>query len=73
MTAQALHQISTLTFIDFNDNNITGMVADQLATAFSQSSSLEDLRFQNNSLKPSEMTVLLQSLCKLTLTLVACI
>ena len=58
--AQALNQISTLTCI------MTGVVADHLATAFSQSSSLEDLRFRDNSLKLREMKVLWQSLCKLS-------
>ena len=64
--AQALNETTTLTCIDLNDNNITGIVADQFATAFSRNSSLEDLRFQNNCLDTKEMKVFMQSLCNLS-------
>ena len=64
--ATALNEVSTLTCIDLNDNNITGVVADQLATVFLRNSSLEDLRFQNNSFKVQEMKVFMQSLCNLS-------
>ena len=60
--ATALNEVSTLTFIDLSDNNITGVVADQLATVFLRNSSLEDLRFQNNF----KMQVFMQSLCNLS-------
>ena len=64
--AQALNETTTLTCIDLNDNNITGIVADQFATAFSRNSSLEDLRFQNNCLDTKEMKVFMQFLCNLS-------
>ena len=64
--ATALNEVSTLTCIDLSDNNITGVVADQLAAAFLRNSSLEDLRFQNNSFKVQEMKVFMQSLCNLS-------
>ena len=63
---QALNQISTITCLDLNDNNISGVAVDQLATTLLKNSSLEDLRLQNNSLKPSEMMVFVQSLCNLS-------
>ena len=64
--ATALNEVSTLTFIDLSDNNITGVVADQLATAFLRNTSLEDLRFRNNSFKVQEMKIFMQSLCNLS-------
>ena len=63
---QALNQISTITCLDLNNNNISGIAADQLAATLLKSSSLEDLRLRNNSLKPNEMAVLIQSLRHLT-------
>ena len=64
--AQALNEISTLTCIDLNDNNITGVVVDQFATAFSRNISLEDLRFRNNCFKAKETKIFMQSLCNIS-------
>ena len=64
--AQALNEVSTLTCVDLSDNNITGIVADQLATAILRNHSLEDLRFRNNSFRIQELEVFMQSLCNLS-------
>ena len=63
---QALNEVSTLKYVDFNDNNMAGVIADQLATAFSKCTSLEDLRFRNNSFKTKEMSIFVQCLSNLS-------
>ena len=50
---QALKLNSKLKYLNLNDNNMTGQVAEELATVISNNSSLEMIGLRNNKLGPS--------------------